>query len=188
MPISFLTKGRSRPLKILGFIVAGLLVLLLVIGFFLPSEYKVSRSVVIQAPAGEVFDQVADLRTWDQWTNWTVALDQSLKRQYSGQPGQEGQRQVWSSTAMGSGQMAITYVKRPDFVEYELLLDQAQHRALGYLEFQKAEGGVRVTWTIRGDLGADLPGRYFALFYDASIGDDFQTSLANLKSRLESGK
>lgn len=184
MPISFLTKGRSKPLKILGFVVAGLLLLLVVIGFFLPSRYKVSRSVVIAAPPGAVYDVVADLRTWEDWTRWTAAVDKSLKRQYSGRPGEEGQKLRWASSAMGSGEMVVTYAKRPEFLEYDLKLDDG-YRSRGQFAFEKTAGGTRVTWTVQGDLGSNLPGRYFALGFDSMIGDDFEQGLANLKAHVE---
>ncbi len=50
-----------RILKILGFVILGLIALFLILGLILPKDYEVSRDVVIDAPASFVFNHVGTL-------------------------------------------------------------------------------------------------------------------------------
>lgn len=45
--------------------------------------------------------------------------------------------------------------------------------------------GTRVTWTMNGDMGANLLYRWMTLFVDRMVGKDFEAGLANLKARAE---
>ena len=51
----------------------GLAVLLVVIGFFLPSRVTVERAITIDAPAEKIFPWAADLKLWPQWTVWCAS-------------------------------------------------------------------------------------------------------------------
>ncbi|MDQ6684264.1 MAG: hypothetical protein M3Z16_03985 [Pseudomonadota bacterium] len=50
--------------------IAGLVLLLVVIGWLLPSTFKVSRSVDIAAPAERIYPRTADPREWQEWSVW----------------------------------------------------------------------------------------------------------------------
>jgi polyketide cyclase/dehydrase/lipid transport protein len=46
---------------------ASLFIVVTLISLLLPSEVKVSRAVVINAPENKIYDDVADLRNWKNW-------------------------------------------------------------------------------------------------------------------------
>ena len=49
----------------------GFLALLVVgVGLFLPTQFAVERSIVIDAPADRVFNYLVDPREWKKWTVW----------------------------------------------------------------------------------------------------------------------
>ncbi len=52
------------------FVVGAILVLMAVVGLFLPSHARVERSTVIKAPAEQVFPHVNDLKQWAAWSPW----------------------------------------------------------------------------------------------------------------------
>jgi hypothetical protein len=54
--------------KWVGIVVGGLFVLFVVIGFLLPSEWQVSRSIVIDAPPERVHPFVGSLAEWPRWS------------------------------------------------------------------------------------------------------------------------
>ena len=62
-------------MKILG-ILAGIIVVLVaivvVIGFTLPTEQFVSRSIVVEAEQDEVFALVNDYRQFNRWSPWAA--------------------------------------------------------------------------------------------------------------------
>ena len=61
---------------LLGLVVIG-------VGFALPSEYKVERSVVIEAPPDRIYPFVATPRRWVQWSIWT-RRDPAMTIEYFG--------------------------------------------------------------------------------------------------------
>ena len=57
-----------RALKIILFIILGLVGVFLVLGLVAPKEATISRSIVIDAPPELVFNTVNDLSTGDSWS------------------------------------------------------------------------------------------------------------------------
>ena len=60
------------------YLVLGLLVVLVVIGWLLPSEVTVERAIGIDKPADAVFPWIASLRTWPDWTVWNKTEDPTV--------------------------------------------------------------------------------------------------------------
>src|ERR1051325_293703 len=94
-------------LKKIGIAILSLIVLLVVISFFLPGNMNVERSVVINAPAPVVFDQVNTLKNWEQWSPWQM-MDSTMKITYSGPASGKGAGYSWTSKDMGVGTMTLT--------------------------------------------------------------------------------
>jgi len=53
-------------------VIVGLVVLFLLIGIFLPSQYRVERQITIKAPIDSVFNNALDLHTVLLWNPWTA--------------------------------------------------------------------------------------------------------------------
>ena len=92
-------------IKKLGLGVASLLLLLFVISLFLPSKWRVERSVVIAGEPDAIYSYVADLRKWPEWTAWTTNKDPTLTYSFEGQG--PGAIQRWKSEKMGSGFITV---------------------------------------------------------------------------------
>jgi len=70
--------------------VIGILALAIVgIGLFLPSQFEVSRSARIDAPADKVYDLIADPRHWSKWSAWS-RRDSQMDVTFSGPPFGQG--------------------------------------------------------------------------------------------------
>ena len=67
-----------KTLKKIGIIIGILVILLLVIGVFLPAEFGMQRQIVIQAPINSVFEEVNDLKNWEKWSPF-AAPDPSMQ-------------------------------------------------------------------------------------------------------------
>ncbi len=68
-------------LKILGGF-AALLIALLLAAFFFPREYRIERTITINAKAEAVFPLFADLKRWKDWGAWQER-DPGMKTSYS---------------------------------------------------------------------------------------------------------
>jgi hypothetical protein len=161
-----------------------LVALLVVVALALPSEYRVKRSVVINAKPEAIFPYLANFKKWPDWTVWTTAKDPTLVYTYEGPEEGNGAISKWTSKKTGNGVMKMTDAKSKKGVMYELTMDNGKFHSNGAIVFEKAEEGTRVTWHDDGDTGS-LLGRYFVPFFDKMIGSDFEAGLQKLKTRVE---
>ena len=92
----------------------------------------------------------------------------------------------WSSEHPGVGSGSLEIVgSDPDRKVTFALNFGPQGTATSYYEL-KAEGDKSVvTWGFDSDFGYDLVGRYFSLFMDTLIGQEYEKGLATLKRLVE---
>jgi len=179
-------KGGAR-LKFVQWTLAvfGILVLAAVaVGFFLPSRFEVSRSIVIAAPADRVYDLIADPRLWRKWSAWHER-DPDMDIKYSGPPFGQGAKWSWKSRSEGTGQMEFVRVEPNRRVEFSLHFPDFNLRSGGAFDIEDARPNTKVTWTNAGDVGANPLKHYLATFMDRLVGPDFEKGLANLKVAAE---
>ena len=169
-------------LKILGGL-AGLVLLLVVVAFFLPRQYQVQRAIVIRATADTIMEQTAVLRQWKSWSAWHER-DPKMKLAYSEQTTGVGAWVSWESKNEGNGKMTITE-QTPTKLLYALEFPDYGMKSNGTMEARPESAGTRLTWSDEGDLGMNPMNRWFGLFLDKFIGTDFDRSLANLKKLIE---
>lgn len=169
-------------LKILGGL-AVLVLLLVVVAFFLPRQYRIERSVVINAKPEAVHAQVAVLRAWKGWSAWHER-DPNMKLDYSEQATGVGSWSSWISKQEGSGKMTITAIT-PTQITYHLEFPDNGFESTGTMALAAEGTSTRLVWTDAGDLGMNPINRWFGLFLDKLIGTDFEKGLANLKKLLE---
>jgi uncharacterized protein YndB with AHSA1/START domain len=154
------------------------------VGVFLPSSFSVERSIDIAAPPVRIYDYIVEPRKWSQWSVWT-RRDPRMRIVYSGPPFGMGARWSWESKSEGSGTMEFTRVDPDKRVEYSLFLPGFNMRSTGDLSIVPGNGGTRVTWTSKGDVGGNPLKHYLAAAMDRMVGPDFEQGLANLKTLAE---
>lgn len=169
-------------LKILGGI-AVVILLLVLVSFLFPRQYRIERSAVFKAKPEAVLAQIADLRAWKNWGAWQER-DPGMKISYSEPAAGVGAWSAWESKKEGNGKMTITG-QTPAKVTYALEFPDVGMSSVGAMEFTPAAGGVRVVWSDAGDLGMNPVNRWFGLFLDGWIGPDFEKGLSNLRKIVE---
>ena len=173
-------------MKLVLKIIAGLAVivlLLVLVAFLFPRQYRIERSLVMKAKPDVVLPQVADLRSWKSWSAWHER-DPNMKLSYSEKTTGIGAWSAWDSKKEGNGKMTIT-AQAPTKVDYLLEFIDVDMKALGTIELAPDPTGVRVVWSTTGDLGMNPVNRWFGLFLDKLIGTDFERGLANMKRIVE---
>ncbi len=162
----------------------GLVLLLLVVGLFLPSAFSVQRSAVINATPNKVYNLVVEPKQWTKWSVWTQR-DPDMKITYSGPPFGMGARWSWVSKSEGTGSMEFTRVEPDRAVEYALSFPDFGMRSNGALRLEPSGDATKVTWTNSGDVGGNPLKHYLAAMMDRMVGPDFEAGLANLKKLAE---
>lgn len=162
-----------------------LLVVLAVVAMFLPRKANVERSVVIDAPARMVYNQVVDLHSWNKWAVWNQ-IDPNMKITFVKSGIGQGAGYSWESTneKVGNGMLTIRQA-----VPYDSVLIDLDFGGQGIAEspfrFSETEGKTTVTWAFRSDLGVNPVARWMGLMFDSMIGPDLEKGLVSLKTITE---
>lgn len=176
---------KALKLVLLGFV--GLVLLVVIVAATRPSEFRISRETLINAPAETVFAQVNDFHAWSQWSPWEK-MDPGMKRTYEGPATGLGARYSWEGNQqVGSGRMTIIESTPPHSVRIQLEFLQP-FAATNEAQFQLNEPAPRqttVAWVMTGHL--TLVPKIFHLFMDMDklVGADFEKGLAQLKAIAE---
>jgi hypothetical protein len=165
-----------------------LVVLLVVVGFFLPSRTRVERSVNIRATPEALFPRVATLTRWPEWTAWTTNRFPDMRTSFSGAASGVGAMMKAEGKSSGDGTVTITRAEPAKGIWYDLDFEHGTQLFHGSITFDTATDGMKVTWVIETDMGANPFKRWAGLVLDKLMGGDMAAGLANLKQRVESVK
>jgi effector-binding domain-containing protein len=162
-----------------------LLLVLIVISYLLPKNYKVERSTIIKANKSVIFDLTSNFTKWDLWTPWTKAIDSTAKFELIGIEAQVGTQWKWTGKVLGNGEMTISEIMPDELIAYDLSFNEGKYQSKGKLVIEVQGDSNKVSWFDEGDLGYNPISRYMGLFMDKMMGPDFEKGLAKLKKVAE---
>lgn len=174
-------------LKVIGIIIAVVIVIFIVGSFFLPKTYSVSRSTVINAPDSIIYKNIADYNEFYKWNAWSK-MDPKAKVTITGATAQPGHLYQWDGKESGQGQMQIKEVAKNKMVDMELkFLKPMESIADTRFDISADATGNKVTWTMSGE-SEGMISKWMCLMMDSMIGKDFEDGLKFLKEKSETGK
>lgn len=157
--------------------------LLCVVGFMLPSDYKVERSITINAPSSAIFPYLVDLKKWQDWGVW-FKRDPNMRFEYAGDQAAVGMQSNWISETEGNGAITIIALETNKRLIYSVSLPDMP-ASTGEFVLNQVEGVTQVLWLDYGDVGMNPFKRYLASVMDYLLGSDFEAGLDNLKMVAE---
>ena len=146
----------------------------------LPGEFNVTRSKTINAPAQVIFDEVNDMKNWNDWNAWKEA-DPSIVVTLGEQTKGVGGNYTWTDKH-GSGTMKTVASDSPKSIEQEMQFDEFPASKVSW-SFEPAEQGTRVVWGIKGEQNFML--KTFSIFMGSmedNIGPFYERGLEMLDS------
>ena len=168
------------------FILLAVLAVAFVIGgLLIPSNYRVERSQVMYAKSKRIYDTINNLRTWPEWTAWTVGKDPTLQVTFEGPEEGVGAIYKWEGEKFKAGMLTITQSDRRTGISYDLNMENGKYLSTGGIKLDEAGDSVVVTWYNEGDMGNNPIHRYFGLLMDRMVGPDFEEGLRNLNQRVK---
>lgn len=171
-------------LKWVGIIVLAIIVIVLIVAALLPGEYRVERSIVIDAKPEVIYEQVVDLNNWEKWSPWQE-MEPGADFGVSGSGRGVGSVLSWKGEIVGTGNLTIMEVQEPTMIKSRLVfLDPMEAESDDIWTFEPGAGGTEVTWAEEGELGYPLE-RFFGLGMDSMLGGDMEKGLEKLKRYLE---
>ncbi len=171
-------------LKKIGIVLLVLIAIWLVVSLFLPSNIRIARSTVIQAPAAAVFNTVNNMHTWKDWSYWD-RIDPNMDSRFEGPETGAGSIHYWSSKndSVGTGSLKITESTPNTALKTELSFE-GMGSSMGGWDFEESAEGIKATIYMNIDVG--FTGRVIpGLILDKFIGKDFEKTLAGLKNYVE---
>jgi hypothetical protein len=170
-------------------ITLGLVLVLAVVGLFLPSRVTVERATVIDQPVDRIFPWAAELKLWPQWTVWNTAEDATLSYLYPGATTGLAGSMHWTAKKMGNGSLIFSAFEPNRTLRYELRMPARDTIVHGNIEFESAGGGAtRVAWFDEVELGRNPFKKLLGPLLKKWLGQAFERNLAGLKSAALTGR
>ena len=176
----------KKLLKKTGLGILGLLVILLIIGFLLPTERKIEVTEQIDAPVQLVFEQVNDLRNWENWSPWKE-LDPLMEMSYSNPPVGKGAFYKWTSDnpRIRSGKLTLVEVVPQQKIVTAMEFEDG-NKGTSEFRFSEEKRATEVTWSMQLRFGRSPIGRYMGLFMAGGLRQMFDKGLTNMRVNMES--
>ena len=156
--------------------------LLLVVSLFLPSKVHVERTALVKGSPETVYKLIANLKNWERWSPWH-RIDPKMKLEYGAVFEGVGGEYAWKSThsQVGNGSIKIVDAKQASYVKTDMnFMENGVANAEYFLS--PKDGGTEVRWTMDSDMGWNPVGRYFGLFIEKMVGEDYEKGLHYLDS------
>ncbi|MET7029923.1 SRPBCC family protein [Sediminicola luteus] len=168
----------------------GLLViigLLLIVALFVSNDFHYEKSITINKPIEEVWENTKSLKAIDTWSPW-MEYDPNMKKELSGTDGTIGAKVTWESDheKVGKGSQTITKIDKPNLFATDLkFYTPYESEAKGFIELKPEGNNTIVTWGFDSEM--PYPFNLMQLFMDIeeAIGEDFDLGLTKLKQLSE---
>lgn len=169
-------------IKKILFGIAGLIVLLLLIGFVLPARLEISKSISIHAPVQSVFEEINDLKRWEAWQYWNT-LDPEMKIVYGEKTVGTGASYSWEGPVLDKGNLAISE-SVPD-KSVAITMDFGGNPASGLYTVESDNGNTILNFNFYADQGMNPVGRWINLFMKGEIEKSFDYAGEKIKAITE---
>lgn len=168
-------------LRSLGFVVA-----LVLAGWLLPAHRRVECHILTRGRAEDLFKLAGSLRRWPEWTAWTTSRFPDLTMRFDGPDAGIGATMTAAGKSSGDGTVKIIAADAASGIGYTLDFNHGAQMFDGAIRCTNTPDGLRVTWTLDAELGANPFKRWAGLAMGPLMRGDMEQGLINLKRKLES--
>lgn len=169
-------------------VVVILVIAFVIMGMSADSEYRVERTVTIDACYGDVYAKISDFHSWNEWGPW-AKNDPGCEYTYEGEMAAVGMKSIWvgDPEITGSGSMTCTEISDAG-ITFDLdFITPRETSSKGSMLMEKVDGGVDVTWTSWGEFNGLMEKIVMGVFMDMDgmMGPMFDQGLGELKILAE---
>lgn len=152
-----------------------------------PDDFRYERSVVVNAPAAQVFPHVNDPKAWDTWSPWKD-LDPNMAITFEGPEKGVGAVTRWKGNMnAGEGSMTVTESVEPSKVVYALnfIKPMPGDATAEFTLEPEGSNATKVTWAMYGK--NNFAGKIMSVFIDCEemMNEQFDKGLNSLKGVVE---
>lgn len=161
-----------------------LAIVVLVVGFFLPTNYKIKKSIYIEATASNLNYWLFDLKNWPSWQVWHM-LNPDLTFIFGEKTTGVGAFLAWQGRYQ-TGELTFSMIDAKN-IQFNILFND-EHLAFSTLlvepVFLHPELNTQIiTWSIEGEINTPIFAGYLALFHRIILSSALEAGLKNLKAQ-----
>ena len=173
-----------KALKIIFIAVIVILGIYIAVCAFMPKEFKVERSTVINAPAASVFEEINDFNNMQHWSPW-IEYDPNIQIKVEGIIGEPGYKYSWRSDndKVGKGSLTRKHTEANKSVSNDLFFEDFKMHSNVDLTLEETVEGTKVTWTNSGILPFMM--RPMCAKMERVMAPDLEKGLQRLKNYSE---
>jgi len=166
--------------------IIGFSVLLLIIALFLPKDYVISQSIIINKPRAEVFNYVKIIDNQKYYSIW-VMEDPNSKMTTTGTDGTVGFISAWDSQNknVGKGEQQITNIVEGERIDVDLRFERPMKSEAKAATICKEIDATKTEVTSEFSGHSSYPLNLMTVFMKSMLGDAMKQNLTNLKNNLE---
>jgi hypothetical protein len=159
-------------------------VVLLIAMFAIGKAYHFEKSIVINAPAEKIYQNMNSMKAFNRWNPW-MELDPNMTVEYSGNSGQVGDQYCWDGNKdVGKGCHTITaLVPNQKQSAKMLFMKPFESDATSNIILTPNGNATKVTWDM--DCELDYPMNLMGVFMDGQMDKSYGSGLAKLKEISE---
>ena len=174
-----------KTIKILTSILIIIILGLLTWAAILPSNLHVSKTVMIKAPLGVVFNEINDLHNWNNWSSWK---DTTLSAKFEGPVKGVGAKVIWTDKKEGEGILTIVESTHFNHIKTSMTVPNKTDAAEMQFDFETKGDSVEISWS-RDINKLSYPfGRFVGWMLQKGYENNFSKSLSRLKYYIETKK
>jgi hypothetical protein len=173
-------------IKWIAIAIVALIAAFLVYAAFKPDDFRVERSLSIQAPPGSIFPYIADFHRWGAWSPYE-RKDPAMKRSFSGPESGVGAAYEYAGNRdVGSGRLEIIEAAPASKIVIKLdFRSPIEGHNVAVFTLVPHGDTTEVTWLMYGP--SPYIGKVMQSIFDMDkmIGNDFAAGLQSLKAAAE---
>ncbi len=166
------------------FVLVGLFAVITIIGLLIPSSVKVSRGIIVSTDSSNVYNELIDVKNWNQWLPWITA-DSGALVQTSAVTNTPGAYFKWQGMKLKSaGKLTVQSAKPNEILVLHEIKDMNTSEG-GFRIRSISNNTTEVLWYMEYKLKWYPWERFFGIFVDKMIGSAFEQGLEQFRSYAE---
>lgn len=142
-----------RRILMLGVFLVSLLIMIIIVGgAFLPSQWSVQATATSALSPQELWPLISNFERWEDWKGWDENAYGSRSSQFDGEPSTSGHSYSWSSSG-SRGTLTITRAEKNIGIWYRGSIESDTPNSEGSISLNPLPNGrTGITWVDEGDL------------------------------------
>ena len=164
---------------LIGLVIAGGLIYLA----WLPGRFDVRVSRLMQVPPHKVYEKVAELSGWKDWSPWLMH-ETDTQVHYEGKAGEPNSSFTWDGKHVGAGTLTHTGLEKNKSIQSRIDFTRPfRSSSESGWEFIPKEGGTEVVWYMKGSMPFFF--RFMTKMTQKMVALDYEIGLVLLNKKLD---